>query len=165
MGKYPSSFKQYILQQYTPYQYGNGFKSLANRYNIAGGGRTVKNWYDRWDNTEISLKRKQGSGRTTILNERKIKTHVLNKIKNKNKEIKTIHYSDLKKSIEKKTNKSISLRTIQRYGKDRMGIKNVTKNKKTTKECKYTQISNLTKYKYLLFYIHLSNNNCFSVFL
>jgi hypothetical protein len=83
MGKYSPVFKHNILTQYTPHQRGNGFKSLAIRFNIIGGQSTLKRWYDRWDGTVHSLERTNGSGRTTIMNKIDMNKYISTPIKQK----------------------------------------------------------------------------------
>jgi hypothetical protein len=130
MGKYSPLFKHNILLQYTPNQRHNGFDTLARRFNITGGGSTIKYWYDRWDGTPNSLEHQRGAGRSTLLNTQEMNQYILKPIKTKNKHHRPVHYTEIHQMIKTKITKPISLSTIQRYGKEKLGIK-----KKRTKKC------------------------------
>ncbi len=135
MVKYSSDLKHLILQQYSPNQHGFGFHSLASRYKIQGGAQTIKNWYDHWDGTVNSLERRVGSGRTTLMNSREMKKHITTPIRQKNKKHQAIHYTELHQNVKSKFTKQIALRTIQHYGKKRLGIKSKRTKKYSTLEC------------------------------
>ena len=59
--------KHEILIEYQPYSRTHSFASLALRHGVHGGGRTVQNWYQRWDGTVGSLQQREGAGRPNIL--------------------------------------------------------------------------------------------------
>ncbi len=154
MGKYSPLFKHNILIQYTPNQRGNGFDSLASHYKIQGGGRTIKNWYDRWNGIVTSLEHRHGAGRPALLNTKQIKQHIGTPIRAKNRKHIKIHYPTIQKTIQSKLNKSISIRSIRRYGKEQ-GTKIKRTKKVTNKERKYTYIiqmesKNVCSCKYIL---------------
>lgn len=140
MGKYSPHLKHFILTLYSPKQRGHGFKSLAARFDIKGGGATVKRWYDRWNGTLASFHHRRGAGRPTILSRPQIKQHILAPIRKKNRKFISNNYIDIRNSIEQKTGTSISLRSIQRYGKHKEAIKKKRTKKKTTLECKLIKI-------------------------
>jgi hypothetical protein len=135
MVKYSSDLKQLILQQYSPNRHGFGFHSLATRYKIKGGAQIIKNWYDRWDGTINSLERRAGSGCTTLMNSREMKQYIATPIRQKNKKHQAIHYSTLYQKVKTKFKKQIALRTIQHYGKKRLGVKSKRTKKHSTLEC------------------------------
>jgi hypothetical protein len=140
MNRYPAPFKHYILTQYQPHSRGNGFKSLARKYDITGGGATIKYWYDRWNGGAESLESKPSTGRPSILSSEEIHQYIGTHIKRKNRNSKPVHYTDLFDSIQEKTGKRMSLRTIQRYGKEKEGVKGKRTKKRTTKERRRTYI-------------------------
>lgn len=146
MGKYSPNFKQNILTQYAPNQHQNGFHSLATRYKIPGGASTIKRWYDRWNGSIESLNRKASSGRKPILNTQQIKQYIGNIVKKKNQNHQHINYYTIQQQIKQKTNKSISLRTVQRYGKEKLGIKKRRTKKYMNRECKCTYINRNDNY-------------------
>src|SRR5271156_2302983 len=59
--------KHEILMEYQPYSRTHSFSSLALRHSVHDGGRTVRNWYQRWDGTVASLQQTEGAGRPNIL--------------------------------------------------------------------------------------------------
>jgi hypothetical protein len=141
MSCYPTHLKHRILTQYQPNCRGNGFKALAHNYGIKGGGRTIKYWYDRWDGTLESLEPKPSTGRPNILSSTEIKQYIGTPIKRKNRRSEPVHYTELIDTIGEKTGKRVSLRTIQRYGREKEGIKEKRTKKRTIQERKCIQTS------------------------
>ncbi len=137
MTKYSPQFKHNILMQYQPRAYKKGFKSLAIQHKIQGGAQTIKNWYDRWNGTVASLERRISSGRPTLLNTRQVKQYIGTPIRKKNQLHKKINYETIHQQIKTKISKSISLRTIQRYGKERLQITKRRTKKVMLQECKH----------------------------
>jgi transposase len=130
MVKYSPIFKHNILTQYASNKRGNGFDTLAKHFHIAGGGSTIKYWFDRWDGTATSLEHRHGAGRPTIMNTHEMKQHILAPIKHRNKKHEAVNYTTIHRTLKSTINKSVSLSTIKRYGKEKLGIK-----KKRTKKC------------------------------
>jgi transposase-like protein len=128
-------FKQHILQQYIPKEYGHGFEALAKQFDVPGGHSTIRRWYIEWNGNEQSLKHKKGAGRPKILTDSQINTHVLNYTRSKNQKHKAIRYRDVMDRVRKFSRKQVSLRTIQRYGKE-LEIKKKKTIKRTEVECK-----------------------------
>jgi transposase len=133
----PPEWKHFILTQYRSHCRGSGFDALAQRYGIAGGGRTVKDWYDRWDETPNSLKRKSGAGRPKLLSEEEVTQLITTPIRKKNRQSQPVHYTNILRPLQEQTGKKVSLRTVQRYGKENVGISSKRSIKKTDWECKY----------------------------
>jgi hypothetical protein len=137
----PTQLKQHILTQYRRNCRGKGFKELAQKYGIKGGGRAIKYWYDRWDGTAASLEQKGGAGRPTILSREEVKQYITTPIRQKNRKTEPVHYTDVLGPLQEKTGKQLSLRTIQRYGKENERI-NLKKTKKRTvheRKCTHKQ--------------------------
>jgi transposase len=132
----PPELKQLILSQYQSNRRGSGFDALAQRFGIAGGGRTIKDWYDRWDGTVESLKRKPGQGRPRLLNPAEIAQHITAPIRKKNRRSQPVHDTDILQSLQERTGKRASLRTVRRYGKENAGITSKRTIKKTEWERK-----------------------------
>jgi transposase len=133
----PPEWKHFILTQYRPRQHGSGFDALARRYGVVGGGRTIKDWYDRWDGMVESLRRKAGAGRPRQLSSSEVQQYIIAPIREKNRRSHAVRYTDLLQPLQQKTGKKVSLRTIQRYGKKSGGIKSKRTIKKTKWECKF----------------------------
>jgi transposase len=130
--------KHDILKLYSPYDRSNTFEALAQQYNIKGGARVVQNWYHQWTGSPKSLERKRGSGRAKSLTSRQVKDLMQIPIRNKNRASVPIHYPEIHSSIIEKTGKTISLRTVQRMGKEKLGAKQKRTNKRTAVESKHT---------------------------
>lgn len=118
----PPELKHFILTKYQSNRRGYGFDSLAQQYGIEGGGRTLQRWYDQWDGTVESLKRKPGSGRPMLLNEEEIHQYITTPIRKKNRSSCPVRYRDVLQPLRENTGKSPSLRTVRRYGKENAGI-------------------------------------------
>ena len=134
--------KHNILTIYSSDKHKHTFESLAHQYNIKGGRQVIQNWYKQWNGTPQSLGRKKGSGRPTILTSQQVNDYIRTPIRNKNRSSKPIHYPQLHSSIQQKTGKQISLRTVQNYGKEKLGVKQKRTKKRTAQESKqisYTQ--------------------------
>ena len=136
MNRYPIPFKHHILTQYQPYCCASGFEALAKQFGINGGGSTIKHWFDRWDGTPESLESKPSTGRPTILSSREIHQYIGIPIKRKNRKPEAVHYTELVDTLQEETGKKVSLRTIQRYGKEQEGIKEKRTKKRTSQERK-----------------------------
>ena len=96
----------------------------------------------RWNGTPESLEAKPRTGRPTILSSEEIRQYIGTPIKRKNRNFEPIHYTELFDTIHEKTGKNVSRRTIQRYGKEREGIREKRTIKRTIQERKY-----ICKYK------------------
>ena len=127
--------KHAILLMYTPRSPTHSLAALAARHDIAGGWRTIENWRQQWDGTPQSLQHKQGAGRPRALSSREVQQHVRAPILLANKAHKTVHYPSLLQSVRTKTGKQIALRTLQRYGKEELGVKQRRGKKRTADEC------------------------------
>jgi transposase len=131
--------KHNILTLYYNKQHKHTFDSLAKQFNIKGGRRTIINWHKKWNGTVESLERKQGSGRPKVLSSTQVKNYIQIPIRNKNRSHQPVHYTQLLPSVQKKTNTNVSLRSIQRYGKEELGAKQKRTKKRTADESKPAQ--------------------------
>jgi transposase len=137
---YSSTEKHRILTQYRLRERGAGFASLAKNFSIQGGERTIRRWYAQWDGTPSSLKQQPRSGRPPILTQREINQHIAAPIRRSNRKPQAIHYTDIHATVQEKTGKKMSLRTIQSYGKEKLQAKKKSTNKRTHSESKLTNI-------------------------
>lgn len=137
MGKFTPYLKHHILSQYSSNSTRDTFASLAAQYHIHGGASTICRWMKKWNGTPQSLERKNGSGRKCKLDNRQMNNYIRTPINNKRRGHHAVHYPDLMPTICRKLSTPISLRTIQRYGKDRLGVKLIRTKKKTLHECEY----------------------------
>lgn len=83
----------------------------------------LRGWLQRWDGSAASLERKQGSGRARVLSAAQVSRHVRAPLLAANRAHRAIHYTDLLPSVRQKTGKQLSLRSLQRYGKEELGAK------------------------------------------
>ena len=114
--QYDPHLKQTILQQYKKGVRGHGFQALATKYGIKGGAPLVKYWHSQWDGTESSLMKQSGGDHCSILTPKEKKSHIFAFV-NKKRKVDAPIYAEVKKNVEKKTKKVLTLRTVQRSGK------------------------------------------------
>lgn len=138
MTQLSSTAKHHILLEYRALSPSHSFAALAARHGIAGGADVVRHWHDRWDGTPQSLERRAGSGRPRALTRSQANDCVRTPIKNKRRAHAAVHYPDLLPSLQHKTGKQISLRTLQRYGQREFGVKLKHTHTRTEAECECT---------------------------
>jgi transposase len=142
-----SNQKHNILMLYRSHDRTHSFESLAHQYNIKGGKHVIQNWYKQWNGTPESLQRKKGSGKHAVLTSKQVKDYIQIPIRNKNRTSTPVHYTDLLPSIQQKIGKKISLSTIQKIGKQKLGVKQKRTIKRTVKESNQTQYKHLYEYR------------------
>jgi hypothetical protein len=138
-----------ILRQYKPGVYGFGFRALGRRYGIKNGHSTIRRWYQQIIQYKYKTKTNKQAGRKCILTPQEKKEYILKYINYHNKIHQSIHYPQVKKYVEEKTGKKISLATIKRIGRKEFNIKQKNTIKRTAKEGK---IINKRKIGKLIFF-------------
>lgn len=126
--------KHHILLDYSPHDTTRSFVALAARHAVAGGARTVQRWHERWDGTPASLEEKQRTGRPRVLSRAEVSRHVRAPILAANRAHRAIHYSELLPTVRLKTGTEVSLRSLQRYGKEELGGQDKQSKKRTAEE-------------------------------
>jgi transposase len=129
---YDSNYKQAVLEYYQNNKSTESFASVAKKFNIQSGKKTVFRWYQRWNGTAQSLKQRARSGRPRVLNKSQVYHTIATPINESHKHARPIHYTDLIQSVQQKTHTHCSLRTIQRIGQQ-----NDFKQKRTHKRSFY----------------------------
>jgi transposase-like protein len=140
---YSAEFKQDVLSHYREGQRGSSFAALATRFQVPGGSGTISRWFNQWDGTIASLQQQQSVGRPPILQPAEIKQHIGTAVQSHNRHHQSIHYTDLLQPVRAATHTSPSLRTLQRYGKETLQIKNKRTKKRTQQECENIDIYTL----------------------
>jgi len=135
MTKYPPSLKHSILLEYRAGDRTRSFRALARLYKIKGGESVVRNWYYRWKSTPESLERKPGSGGHAVLTPALVDKYIRKPVEKARDQHKAIEYRVLKEPLEKAVGHPMSLRTIQYYGKETVGILYQTTIPRTPQEC------------------------------
>ena len=120
---YEPSFKKRVIDFYLRNQPNISFRYVADLFQIPGGHVTVKRWCDRYDGTSLSLQHHHRS-------------HCHNRLS------RPINYAKLVESVREETNTNLSLRTIQRYGKQN-AIRHKRTIKRSHKECEYRDVHSL----------------------
>lgn len=126
--------KHHILLEYARHSSERALATLAQRHAISGGARTLRRWRSRWDGTPQSLQRISGSGRPRALSSAEVARHVRAPILAKNRAHKAVQYTELLSGVRQRTGKNLSLRTLQRYGKEELGAKKRHTTKRTADE-------------------------------
>lgn len=140
MNQLTPDFKHNILTQYLAHSHDNNFAALAARYRVNGGSRTIQRWYARWDGTPASLEHRKGAGRPRLLSSAQINDTIRTPIRNMNRAHHPVHYTNLLHPLRDRTGQSVSLRTIQRYGKEIVRARDMSTVTRTQQECQYKEI-------------------------
>lgn len=139
MQTYTPQHKHTILTHYRTGVRGSGFEALARRFAVQGGARVIARWHQQWDGTPQSLETKKRGGRPRVLSRREVQQYVRAPILRANKAHKAVHYSTVAAAVRQKTGKQLSLRTLQRYGKEELGAKQRRGKKRTADESQCTR--------------------------
>jgi hypothetical protein len=126
--------KHHILLEYAPCDTTRSFATLARRHAVQGGADVVRHWHDRWDGTPQSLERRSGSGKARTLTAAEVSRHIRAPILAANRAHRAISYTELLPQVQRKTGKELSLRTLQQYGKETLGVKHRHTRKRTAEE-------------------------------
>ena len=118
MTKFTPRFKQEVLRQYVAGDHGHSFDALARRFHIPGGRRAVSSWHRQWNGTPLSLERKPGSGRRALLTPTQVARLIVKPIRRCNRNHVAVEYPQLLESVEQELGHPVSLRTLQRYGRE-----------------------------------------------
>lgn len=110
------------------------FTKLARLHEVKGGRKVMREWWLRWDGTPQSLERREGSGRPRLFTAQEVHRHIRSPILAANRSHRAIHYPDIHPAVERKAGKNVSLRTIQRYGKEEAAAKQRHSKKRTASE-------------------------------
>jgi len=130
--------KHHILLEYAPHDAARSFAALAARHAIAGGSGTVARWHQRWDGTPASLEEQPRAGRPRVLSRAQVSRHVRTPILAANRAHRAIHYTDVLPRVRAATGRQISLRSVQRYGKEELGARQRRGQKRTADESQCT---------------------------
>ena len=84
--------KHEILLEYSAYSPTHSFSALAARHAVAGGGRTIQNWFRQWNHAAASLQRKTGSGKSPTLTPTEVQRHIAAPIRRSNRTAQQVTY-------------------------------------------------------------------------
>lgn len=121
--KFSAELKQHILTQYTAHSIDNSYRALSRRYGLASDGRTIKRWMKQWDGTAASLNDGHRSGRPRLLTDIEVHNNIHQPVVAANRRHECIDYSSLHRRLTHTIHKRVSLRTVQRYGRQRSGVR------------------------------------------
>ena len=138
MTSYTPEVKQLILSQYSSSDATRSFRALSHQYGMEPSGGTISRWYSDWDGTIESLQHKQGAGRPRILTRSEVTKYIQQPVAKANRSNTAIDYNEIHTRVEEKTGQELSLRTVQRYGKEDAGIKSQSTHAVTVDERQYT---------------------------
>lgn len=136
MKQLPPHHKHSILQQYRPHSPTHSFAALAVQAGSGVTAQAVANWDKRWNGTAASLQHRAGAGRPRVLSGVQVARHILPRIRSANRKHQAIHYPDILPAVRSATHTSVSLRSIRRYGKEQLGVKQKRVKIRTARERK-----------------------------
>lgn len=125
--------KHHILLEYAPHDATRSFTALARRHGVTGGARLLRLWYSRWDGSPAPLQHRHGAGRPRTFSRQQVQQHIRTPILRSNRTARTVKYTELLPRVQQNSGTQISLRTLQRYGKEELGAR-CTRGKKRTAE-------------------------------
>lgn len=103
MKQLSADVKHAILLEYVPRSSTHNFAALASRHAIAGGWRVVHRWFERWDGSAESLKRRSGGGRPRRLTRAQVRQYVRVPIIRANRAHRAVHYSTMLPEVRQRT--------------------------------------------------------------
>jgi len=151
-----------ILLEYSPHSTAHSFAALAARHDITGGRDVVRRWHNRWDGTPQSLQHKAVSGRPRVLSTQQVRRHIAAPIRNSNRAHRAVRYTKLLPQVQAATGSQLSLRTLQRYGKEEAGGRRTRGKKRTAEECECnsTCVLLLRSFSVLCVHCHICTCPC-----
>jgi hypothetical protein len=130
--------KHSILTHYSARRKGETLEKVLALHDVKASRRAVELWQKQWDGTIASLQHKPVPGRPHVLTPAEVQRHIAAPIRRKNRSTQRVRYTDLVESIQHKTGKQVSPRTIQRIGKNELRGRKTRGKKRTADECEYT---------------------------
>lgn len=134
--------KHHILLEYAPHSTTHSLAALARRHAVQGGERTLRNWLRRWDGSPASLQEQPRTGRPRMLSRAQVSRHVRAPILAANRAHRAIHYTELLPRVQAATGAEVSLRSLQRYGKEELGGRHTPSKKRTAAESECSSTCN-----------------------
>ncbi len=119
MTKYSSAYKERVVREYQKGVRGRGFAALSKRFKIP---KSVIDWWKKWiqaGQTIEAFADEVGGDRKSVLGKREIH---LGFVSHKNAKGEAVDYPDVHAYVVNCTQKDISIRSVQRIGKEEMGI-------------------------------------------
>jgi hypothetical protein len=123
MERYPKAFKHRVCGAYQKGKRDKGFGALSKRFGVAKS--VIETWYEKWDlggRTPEAFEDDAGGDRRSILTPKEKERHILDYVSLKNSKREPVDYVNVHKNVVKQTKKDISERTVQRIGKEEMGL-------------------------------------------
>jgi transposase len=115
--KYSEEFMRMIARKYSPNKRGSGYQAIANLYELPSPN-LVKYWVEKYKETKGEMKNRAGGNRKRKLDDEECEEHVRKFVVQNNRDGIAVTYKDVQNNVKKRTRKDVSLRTVQRYGKE-----------------------------------------------
>jgi transposase-like protein len=123
MTKYSKAFKERVVREHQQGVRGKGFAALATRFKVSKF--LIENWWKKWNaggRTIDAFEDEAGGDRRSLLTEKEKQRHILDFVKSKNSKGEAVDYTDVHKNVVNHTKKNISLRSVQKVGKEEMNL-------------------------------------------
>jgi hypothetical protein len=114
---------------------------IAALHGVTIGRTTLWEWQQQWDSTPQSLEHKRGGGRPRALSKAQVTRHVAAPIRNSNRAGRAVRYTALLPQVQAATGSELSVRTMQRYGKEEAGGHKARGKKRTADESESSRTS------------------------
>ena len=99
---YDPLFKQRVIEYYLKNRSNVSLRFVSDIFQIKGGHKTVKRWFDRYDGTIASLQQRPRSGRPPILNQRQVGQLIVDTVRSHNRLAHVVHYPEIARCINQK---------------------------------------------------------------
>lgn len=117
-------------------------EDVAAAHGVKANRTTIWRWRSKWNRTPESLEHKPGAGRPRTFTPTEVHRYIRQPIRSANRSHSAISYTQLLPTVQQKTKKKFSLRTLQRTGQEQLNIKSKHTRKRTRAESKCTQTFN-----------------------
>lgn len=123
MTKYSPAYKERVVREYQKGVRGRGFAALSKRFKIPKS--VIEDWWKKWiqaGQTIEAFAEEVGGDRKSVLTEKEKERYILDFVSHKNAKGEAVDYPDVHAYVVNCTQKDISIRSVQRIGKEEMGI-------------------------------------------
>lgn len=152
--------KHDILVHYLSRSTGETASSILAAHGVSAAPRTLWSWQQQWDGTPQSLQHKAVSGRPRTLSTQQVRRHIAAPIRNANRAHRAVRYTKLLPQVRRATGAELSLRTLQRYGKEEAGGQLTRGKKRTAEECECARTCLLLLHLLLMQRAHGHDSAC-----
>lgn len=137
--KFSAKQRQRILEQCARRDTNDSICAVSRRYGLASNGQTLLRWMRQWNGTTESLREREHPGRPRILTRTQVHNSIRQPVIAANRAHRCINYSMIHRQLQQEHHLDVSVRTVRRYGRRDVGIRNRRVQRKTPHERNHTR--------------------------